>query len=797
MERLPELPLAEWRATEDTLHLWVQIVGKVRMAASAPRNHWWHVPLYVGVRGLTTGRLRTPDGLGFEIRFDFVDHRLVIETSDGGAESFPLVEGLSVAEFDRELHGALGRLGVDVAIREAPFGMPITTPFPDDQEHASYDQEAVERYWRAVEWTDEVFQEFSGWYCGKTSPVHLFWHSFDLAFTRFGGRRAPERPDADPVTREAYTHEVVSFGFWPGDDNVDEPSYYSYTAPEPPGLRERAIEPDEAFWAEQGGGSLAIAPLRGGPDGGRPEGDAAGVPGERLPGGRRRRRLGRRRPRVVVVPEHAGAEQAAVVAPRAMSRRQRLTLVAAILGSGVATIDGTIVNVALPAIERDLGGGLPGQQWVSNAYLLTLASLILIGGSLGDIYGERRIFAIGVSAFGVLSVVCALSPTIGVLIAARTLQGAAGALVTPSSLAIIVAAFSPAERGAAIGSWTAWGGIAAIVGPLAGGWIVDQVSWRWIFALNVPLVAVTLLLILSAVPRTARVTGRRVDVLGAALCVAGLAGFVFALIEQPRYGWTSPLILVPLIGGVTSLGAFFAYERRAPQPMLKLDLFARRNFAIGNLETLTMYAGLSILFFFLVIFLQQVAGYSALRSGLVTLPTTLVMFALSRRVGALADRYGPRLFMGAGPLIAAAGILLLLRTDTHTSALGDLLPALLVFSVGLSMTVAPLTAAVLADADETDAGIASAINNAIARVAGLVGVSVIGVVVAGTLTGDTFGPDHQSVKAFHEAILICAVLVAAGGVAGAIGIVNPRRTVKAESCPGGQLAGVPEPAAGA
>ena len=478
-----------------------------------------------------------------------------------------------------------------------------------------------------------------------------------------------------------------------------------------------------------------------------------------------------------------------------MSRRQRLTLGAAILGSGVATIDGTIVNVALPAIERDLGGGLPSQQWVSNVYLLTLASLILIGGSLGDIYGERRVFAIGVGAFGVLSIACALAPTIGVLIAARALQGAAGALLTPSSLAIIVAAFPGKERGAAIGSWTAWGGIAAIVGPLAGGWIVDQASWRWIFALNVPVVLVTLILIRAAMPQTTRVAGRRVDVAGAALCAVGLGGLVFALIEQPRYGWTSPAIYLPLVGGVVALVSFLAYERRTAEPMLKLELFRRRNFAAGNLETLAMYAGIAILFFFLVIFLQQVAGYSALRSGLTTLPVTIVMFVLSRRFGALADRYGPRLLMGGGPLVGAGGILLLLRVGMHVSYVRDLLPALLLFSIGLSMTVAPLTATVLADADETDAGIASAVNNAVARVAALVGVSVIGVVVAGTLTGDTFAADQASVRAFHEAIAICAVLVAAGGITGLLGIVNPGRTIKAETCPGGQLAGVPEPAA--
>jgi EmrB/QacA subfamily drug resistance transporter len=477
-----------------------------------------------------------------------------------------------------------------------------------------------------------------------------------------------------------------------------------------------------------------------------------------------------------------------------VTRAQRLTLVAAILGSGVATIDGTIVSVALPAIEHDLGGGLPAQQWVSNVYLLTLASLILIGGSLGDIYGERRVFAIGIAAFGVCSIMCALAPTIELLIGARALQGAAGALLTPSSLAIIVAAFSGKQRGAAIGSWTAWGGIAAIAGPLAGGWIVDQGSWRWIFALNVPLVAVTLVLIFAAVPQTARVVARRVDFLGAVLCVLGLGGIVFALIEQPRYGWGSPLIYLPLIGGVVAFSSFLAYESRAAQPMLKLDLFARRNFAVGNLETLALYGGLAILFFFLVIFLQQVAGYSALESGLTTVPVTLLMFTLSRRFGALADRYGPRLFMGAGPLLAAAGILLLLRTGIETSYVRDLLPALLVFALGLSMTVAPLTAAVLADADETDAGIASAINNSIARVAALVGVSVIGVVVASALTGETFAPNDESVRAFHQAVVACAALVAAGGVAGALGIANPRRTVRAERCAGGQLVGIPEPA---
>jgi hypothetical protein len=256
--RLPELPLAQWEATRTTLHLWAQIVGKMRLALMPPRNHWWHVPLCVDVRGLTTRRLHGPDGSTFQIDFDFLDHRLCMRRSDGSGESFPLRDGLSVAYFDRELHSALGRLGLDVEINETPFGVPTTTPFPDDREHASYDADDAARFWRILDWTDSVFDEFAGWFSGKTSPIHLFWHSFDLAFSRYAGPAAPVLSEADAVTREAYSHEVIAFGFWPGDQEIPDPSFYSYTSPEPAQLREQPLQPDKARWTPRGEGSLAL-----------------------------------------------------------------------------------------------------------------------------------------------------------------------------------------------------------------------------------------------------------------------------------------------------------------------------------------------------------------------------------------------------------------------------------------------------------------------------------------------------------------------------------------------------------
>jgi EmrB/QacA subfamily drug resistance transporter len=520
------------------------------------------------------------------------------------------------------------------------------------------------------------------------------------------------------------------------------------------------------------------------------------------------------------------------------ARTKSLVLVAAILGTTVVTVDSTVVNVALPAIADDLGGGLAGQQWTANAYLVTLSSLILIGGSLGDLFGARRVFMIGVGGFGLTSLFCAVAPTIELLVVARALQGVFGALLTPAALAVIVATFPPDERGRAVGAWTAWGGIGTVLGPLIGGQLVDSASWRWIFAINIPVVLVTLALVMrvmtGARPRDA---DARVDYVGATLCALGLAGITYGLIEQPRQGWEAAGVWLPLVAGASLFAAFVVWEGRSRHPMLPLSLFRRRNFAIGNIETFSMYAGLGLLFFFLVLYLQQVVGYNAVEAGTTAIPVTLVMFLLSTRFGALADRYGPRFFMGFGPLIAAAGLALFLRLDADVDYVTELLPGLLVFALGLAITVAPLTATVLADADEHNAGIASGVNNAIARVASLIAIAAVGAFVAssfGASLRDDLGPAADrpgvsaaieeaekqplaqvsaeeapaavrsrleaasrdaSVEAFRLAIAIATGLVALGGALGLAGIVNPRREVKACDCPGGQLVGATAEAA--
>jgi EmrB/QacA subfamily drug resistance transporter len=449
------------------------------------------------------------------------------------------------------------------------------------------------------------------------------------------------------------------------------------------------------------------------------------------------------------------------------SRVGRWTLVASILGSSMAFIDGSVVNVALHYITLDLGGGLAAQQWIVDAYLLTLGSLILVGGSLGDIFGELRVFAIGVAAFGVASVLCAAAPDATALIVFRGVQGMAGALLTPASLAVLTATFSGAERGAAIGQWTAWSGISFVIGPTIGGWLIDQTSWRVIFLINVPIALVTLLLVLRlGGMRQSRRTDLRVDWPGAVLCAAGLGLVVAGFIEQPSLGWSDPVVIGGLLGGTALLVAFVLYELHTPMPMLPLHLFRLRNFSVTNVETLSVYGALSGLSVFVTLFLEEFGGYSAFKAGAALLPITVVMFFLSPRTGRLSMQHGPRLFMALGPVIAGAAMLVYARLPANLNYWVDLLPALLVFSIGLSMTVAPLTTTVLSDAGPGDAGAASGVNNAVARIAGLLAVAVLGIAAAG-------GGDHLTAHGFHVTMAIVAALLVCGGLIGAIGIRNP------------------------
>jgi EmrB/QacA subfamily drug resistance transporter len=505
-------------------------------------------------------------------------------------------------------------------------------------------------------------------------------------------------------------------------------------------------------------------------------------------------------------------------------------LAASIIGSGIVFVDGTIVNVALPAIRSSLHGGLAEQQWIVEAYLLTLSSLLLVGGSLGDLFGRRRVFAIGVAAFGVCSLLCAVAPTSGVLIAMRGLQGIAGALLVPSTLALIMDTFDENERSAAIGTWTAFTGVATVIGPLGGGALVQAASWRWIFAINLVPVAATLAL-LAKLPSDRRMPGH-VDIVGGLLCAFGLGGPVFALIEQPTYGWGDARVAIPMVVGILLLIAFVPWERRSPQPMMPLHLFGVRNFAVGNLTTFALYAGLSVATFFLVLFIQQVGGYTPIEAGLSLLPLTILMFLLARRFGALADRFGPHIFMGAGPIVAGAGLLLLIRTNQNADYLTAILPGVLIFGLGMSATVAPLTATVLGAVEPGHSGVASGVNNAVARIAGLIAIAALGAVVSGAFTSRVDSalahksltpaarsavataktkplvptvsgvPGSQraeidsalrsaSVYAFRIGMGVGGGLVILGGILALLGIQNPRRDVRCEECPGGALAPPP------
>lgn len=449
-------------------------------------------------------------------------------------------------------------------------------------------------------------------------------------------------------------------------------------------------------------------------------------------------------------------------------RRPRLLLAATILGSGIAFLDQTVVNVALPAIREDLDAGLKGQQWVVEAYLLTLGSLILVGGALGDVVGRRRVFTAGLISFGATSLLCAMAPSDEFLILARGAQGIAGALLVPTSLALITASFPSEERGAAIGAWTAWTGMAFIIGPLGGGALVDFVSWRWIFAVNVPLVALNLWLVKIAVEETGGGGRLRdVDWTGAALCAAGLGLAVYALVERPSWWWA------PAALGAAAFAAFIRREQRCSNPMLPLALFEERNFAAGNLATLSVYGGLGALGFLITIYLQQAAGFSAIEAGASFMPVTLVMWVLSKRFGALAAQYGPRAFMTAGPAIAAVASLWMAAIDTDVAYWTELFPAVMLFGLGLAVTVAPLTAAVLGAAPERLAGVASGVNNAIARVASLVAIALVGLIVAAFYDGagaPLSTASDASVDAYRAGLVFCAALLAGGAAISWIGI---------------------------
>lgn len=464
-------------------------------------------------------------------------------------------------------------------------------------------------------------------------------------------------------------------------------------------------------------------------------------------------------------------------------RDKHLTLAAATLGSFVVLLDSTVVGLALPAIRGDLGGGLETQQWIVNAYLLMLGSLILIGGSLGDVFGEWRLFALGTAGFGVVSVGCALVPSIGVLIAARALQGVFGALLTPASLALIVAVFPREERGTAIGTWTAYSGVAAVIGPLLGGWLVDALSWRWIFAINLPFILVALAIAARMPAAVSSRPRRRPDWLGAGLCALALAGPTLGLVRQPALGWAHPLVAGPIVVGVAVFGVFLRWEHRgASEPMLPVGLFQRRNFAWGNVETALVYGGLGLFFFVVVVFLQQTAGYTALEAGAATVPTTVVLFLLAKRFGALADLRGPRLFVTAGPLVAATGVIYLLAAvDNSPDLIRDVLPGMTIFALGLAIVVAPLTATIVADTDEATAGIASGVNNAVARVAGLLATAAVGTVAGGAL----------DLGGLRMALAGVAALLVIGGAVGLCEVRKPDRVVAASRCAGGQLVGAP------
>ncbi|MGH4014248.1 MAG: MFS transporter [Pseudonocardiaceae bacterium] len=448
-------------------------------------------------------------------------------------------------------------------------------------------------------------------------------------------------------------------------------------------------------------------------------------------------------------------------------------LVATIAGSGMAMLDATVVNIALPEIARDLGTDFTTLQWIVNAYTLTLASLILLAGALGDRFGRRRVFLVGVVWFALASLLCGLAPTAEVLVAARALQGIGGALLTPGSLAIISSSFAGAHRARAVGAWSGLGGVFAAIGPFAGGWLV-QLDWRAVFLVNLPVAVFIILVTLRHVPETRDTESPPgLDMTGAALTAAGLAGVTYALTSLGDRGLDTA-VLITGVGGMAALVAFVLVERRSPHPLVPLALFADRRFSVTNAVTLLVYAGLGVYFFLLVLQLQIAAGFSPLAAGTALLPVTALMLVLSSRAGALAERIGPRLPMTVGTLLAVLGFLLTLRIGLGASYLFDVLPAVVVFGLGLSLTVAPLTATVLAAADPRHAGTASGVNNAIARTGGLLAVAVIPAVAG--LGGTDYTDPANFNAGFHIAMLISAGLLTVGALLSAVLLREPRPT---------------------
>ncbi len=440
--------------------------------------------------------------------------------------------------------------------------------------------------------------------------------------------------------------------------------------------------------------------------------------------------------------------------------RQTRVLIVAITVAFVAFLDGAVINVALPAIREELGGGLVVQQWVVDGYLITLGAFILTAGSLSDSFGRLRIMRIGLYGFGLASIACAIAPTGEILVIARFFQGAAGALLVPSALALIIANFSRDEQGKAIGRWTAWTTAAFLAGPLLGGLLVDYANWRLVFAINVLPIAASLVLMRGLGTEEPVAHRAKVDYLGAALGIIGLGGPVFGLIEQSRLGWSSPGVWVPMLIGVLSFAAFLWWESRVDEPMVPLGMFRIRNFGFGNLATLFIYGGFGFGGFVLSVFVQEVGKYPATLAGLISLPSGVLLILLSPRFGALATRFGARIFMTAGPLIIAAGWLWYLFVDDRVDYWTQLFPGIMLVGLGTAMTVAPLTSATLGAVEQARAGIGSAINNAVARIAGLVTVACTGLIAGSAIDLD----------GLHRAVVVTAALLVVGAVVSFVGI---------------------------